>query len=242
MKPKSVLLYCVVALSLVFTGPSAVAVYGGPNQAGAMRDFDAIESDVSALEREYVAGLLSAYIDGFAVAGEGHPSVQRWRSRLVSQTDPVALARGVDPGVVYESLSRVTADPDSVVVDLLLEIWQRLDDEAQAARMPAEPVYRNVPPPEGALVPSGVDPSAIDDPALRAQYEQAIRENQFRAAELRTTLALRHAYSEYVVKATFVLRRVGLHMSQEDREQLTARLGDSGLDGAESLLKSLQSP
>jgi hypothetical protein len=241
MNPTSVYSFA-LALSLVFTGLSAVAVHDGPNQAGAMRDFDAIESDVSAIERELVAGLLSAYIDGFAIVGEGHPSVQRWRSRLVFKTDPVALAQGVDPRVVHDSLSRVTDDPESVVVDLLLEVWQRLDDETEAARMPAEPVYRNVPPPDGALVRSGVDPSVIDDPALRAQYERAIRENQYRAAELRTTLALRRAYSEYITRASEVLREAGLRMSQEGREQLTARIRDSGLNGAQSLLNSLQSP
>lgn len=66
-----------LSLSLLFSGLIAVAVRGEPNQAGAMRDFDAIEPGVAALEREHVAGLLSAYIDGLGIAGEDHPSVQR---------------------------------------------------------------------------------------------------------------------------------------------------------------------
>lgn len=240
MNPKK--MCCVVALSLGFMGLSAVSVHDGPNQAGAMRDFDAIESDVSAIEREYVAELLSAYIDGFAVVGEDHPSVQRWRARLILRTDPAALAQGIDPRVVHDSLSRVTANPDPVVVDLLLEVWQRLDKEAKAAQMPAEPVYLNVPPPDGALVRSGVDQSVIDDPALRSRYERSIRENQYRAAEMSTILALRRAYSGYVTRASEVLQEAGLRMSPEGKEQLAARLRDSGWSGAQSLLDRLQSP
>lgn len=241
MNPKR-LCWLTLALSLVFTGPSAVAVHGGPNQAGAMRNLDAIESDVAAIEREYVAGLLSAYIDGLGIVGADHPSVRRWRSQLIHNTDPAALARGIDPRVVHDSLARVTDDPDSVVVDLLLEAWQRLDDEATAARMPTEPVYLNVPPPEGVLAPSGVDPSAIEDPAQRAQYERAIRENQYRAAQQRETLRLRHSHSEFVFRASEMLRETGQRMSQEGREQLAARIRDFGLNGSESLLNSLQSP
>lgn len=142
-------------------------------------------------------------------------------------TDPVALAQGVDPRAVFDSLSRVTDDPDRVVVDLLLNVWQRLDDEAQSARMPGEPVYLNVSPPEGAVgVRSGVDPSAIADPALRAEYERAIRDNRHRAAELMATLRLRHAYGEYAFRTTALLREAGRRMSQEDREQLAARIRD----------------
>ena len=60
------------------------------------------------------------------------------------------------------------------------ELWLRLIDKGQSKVVPLDtknPPVLNVAPPMGATGVSGMDPSAIKDPKLRAEYERAIKTN-----------------------------------------------------------------
>lgn len=206
-----------------------------------MRDLDAIQADVNTVDREYVKILLSAYIDGLAIADADHPSVLLWREKLITKTDSVLLANEFRPQNVLNSIADVIDDPGPEVVDLLILVWHRLDNDSKSTSLPAEPVYMNVPVP--GPYRSGIDPAEIDDPVVRAEYELAIEKNNQRADQLNRTMAVRQAYERFVRRASRVLREMSMEMSQVDRESLImSRLRDSGLQGSEELLKELQSP
>lgn len=65
-----------------------------------------------------------------------------------------------------------------------LHAWRRLLEAIDPNWDPnSETLSINVPPPPGASIPAGADPAAIQDSALRAEYEEAIRINSQKIAE-----------------------------------------------------------
>ncbi|MHC4444284.1 MAG: hypothetical protein ACYTF1_17755 [Planctomycetota bacterium] len=62
-------------------------------------------------------------------------------------------------------------------VEIRLHAWKRLLDAIDPKWDPDERLISNIVPPAATGLPSGVDPAAIKDPVLRAEYEAAIKKN-----------------------------------------------------------------
>lgn len=217
---------------------SAIA---NPEKDRAVRTFASIQADVNALDKAYVHTILAAYIDGIAVADANHPDVLAWRDKLVTQTDPVMLANEFHPRAVRDSMTKIVDDSNELVIDLLFRVWQQLETEAEINSQSASPVSINSQVP-GGKYPSGVDPSAIEDPALRAEYEQAIREGRNRAVQNNRAVAIQQAYSRFVRRVSRVLADIGSELSINDRETLLiSPIRESEFQGSEELLKVLLS-
>lgn len=71
-----------------------------------------------------------------------------------------------------------------ILIDLIARA-RRVHDPAWDPQDPKNTVYVNVPPPAGIPGFSGMSPDAIEDPAKRKQYEDAIAENGRRMARAR---------------------------------------------------------
>lgn len=233
----------IIIVSFILAFTSAFAKNNPPVQDSGMRNLDSIQANIISIEQSYVEAVLAAYVEGIELESAGHPTVMRWREKLITQTDSVALANRFHPRNVRDSIGVIIDEPDPLIVDLILRVWQRLERESKTTKLSSKPVLRNVSVPGNSIYPSGIDPSAIEDPELRADYEQAILENEQRAAQLNRVMEFHQAYELYVRRASRVLRKIGLNLSAEDRESLLlSRLRDSGLQGSEELLEELQSP
>lgn len=62
-----------------------------------------------------------------------------------------------------------------------LEVLRRCESLRGTAPDPNQMLLKNVPPPAETHLPPGIAPEAIEDPALRAEYEAALRANSERA-------------------------------------------------------------
>jgi hypothetical protein len=74
-----------------------------------------------------------------------------------------------------------------------LRAWRRLGGAVDAAFSPTDYPLLKVDPPVQTGLPAGAAPEAIDDPALRAEYERAIEKNRHAAAHYREQFQLRQA-------------------------------------------------
>ncbi len=63
-------------------------------------------------------------------------------------------------------------------VEIRLHAWKRVVDAIDPNWDPNEPLAANVAPPAGTGLPAGVDPNAIEDTVLRAEYRAAIEANK----------------------------------------------------------------
>jgi hypothetical protein len=181
---------------------------------------DTVEARVAQVERQYVEQLLGAYWDGVAVAGEQDPLVSRWRARILHATDAVALAKGADPDGIVAAAQASGAGTLRLEFELVIAVWDRLSMESKTVDRPTGPVFLSVSPPFEARLPSGVDPSAIEDEVLRAEYERAIQENRARAIRLRKAGELDKALETYSAKARVFLSNKLHGMSAQDRSNL----------------------
>jgi len=64
-----------------------------------------------------------------------------------------------------------------------LHAWKRLLEAIDPNWNPDEILFSNISPPAATGLPSGIDPAAIQDLAMRAEYEEAIRINNQRVQE-----------------------------------------------------------
>lgn len=181
---------------------------------------DALETRVAEIEQRYVEQLLSVYWDGVAAAGEQDPLVLRWQARLVRATEAVALASVADPDAIAKAARASGAAEPQHEIEMVIAVWDRIAIESKAVDRPTGPVFRNVAPPDGVLAPAGIDPSAIEDEALRAEYERAIAENHAIATQLRKAAALDRALELYSAQARTFLRNKMVGMTEQDRGSL----------------------
>ncbi len=108
---------------------------------------------------------------------------------------------------------------------ILAAIDRSLDPKFDPNDLPEESI---TPPPSGAIeYPSAIDPSAIRDPVVRAQYEKALKENSQKAEHYRLQTKL---------------RRLNPHATVDVDRFLTNYYTDSAADHAdlESLLGELK--
>jgi hypothetical protein len=226
---------CLLPLLLL----SAIGVSGTMRNSDSL---DTVEARVAQVERQYVEQLLGAYWDGVAVAGEQDPLVSRWRARLLHATDAVALAKGADPDGIAAAVHASGTETPYLEIELVIAAWDRISMESKTIDRPTGPVFLNVAPPFEAHMPSGVDPSAIKDEALRAEYERAIRENRARAIRLRKAGALDKALEIYSAKARVFLSNKFHGMSAQDRISLENMLRQATHVNPDDVAKILGEP
>ncbi|MCJ0761734.1 hypothetical protein [Variovorax terrae] len=162
-----------------------------------------------------------------------------WRAQetLVQQCALAALSRSERLSVLEEVafVLRLT-EPSDGGQGLLalpqrtgfwLRAWSRLRGAMDAAFDPADRPLLKVAPPAQTGLPPGVAPEAIDDPGLRAEYEQAIENNRHAGACYRAQFQLRQAEARMqVIWQRYLLRayaRPRFHVDALD-ELLAAHL------------------
>jgi hypothetical protein len=97
--------------------------------------------------------------------------------------------------IVEADLVMAATDPGrrKLVVEQWLRVLAALDRHLDPSWDPQDvPLVSLIPPPAGGVTyPSGVDPAAIPDPAVRREYEHALREARSKADAYRFQLELR---------------------------------------------------
>ncbi len=78
-----------------------------------------------------------------------------------------------------------------------LHAWQRLSDAIDPTWDPKDLPQANVAPPAATGLPAGVGPEAINDPALRREYEAAIADNDRKAERRKTQYQLRQRLKRF---------------------------------------------
>ncbi len=156
-------------------------------------------------DREGYSRLALQVISAMASIGggdlRGQYLAQRWAIRALERADamPLEVQCAIVSFVQHDrdaegrALSEgALAQVRRVRASLWLQAWQRIDRSIDEEWSPADTGAANVVPPGGG--PAGMDPAAISDPVLRAQYEADIAANrqkiirateQFRARDLR---------------------------------------------------------
>lgn len=107
-----------------------------------------------------------------------------------------------EPPAVAGSTAGDFAERRRQDVTIRLHAWKRLLDAIDPSWNPNEELMGgNIPPPAERGLPAGVEPSAIKDPKLRAQYEAAIQENRQKLEKYREQYELRKWLKRYPKRA-----------------------------------------
>ncbi len=92
-------------------------------------------------------------------------------------------------------------------VALQLRAWQRIEQTIDRNWDPDDMPAMNLAPPNATGLPSGVAPSAVKDPQLRAEYEAAIEANRQKAARYRLQSRARKLKKRWIRHAErFIIR------------------------------------
>jgi hypothetical protein len=157
----------------------------------AYREFaDSIQEKWKGAEQQYY-GRLMVQICGVlnSVRFEGSQQEGLARKYALSALEdpnalPLTLELELSRFVVSSVGSRSSRDGEDFArrrrEDLLVRLhaWRRLLDAVDLKWDPNDTPVMNVSPPAGTGMPAGIAPEAIANPALRAQYEQAIEANR----------------------------------------------------------------
>ncbi len=129
-----------------------------------------------------------------------HEVARKYALSALAEPDAIPLTLELELTghvITVPSSSEGTADGDFAErrkqdVTIRLHAWKRLVNAIDPAWNPDEQLMGgNVGPPLGTGLPAGVDPSAIKDAKLRAQYEAAIQENRQKLERYREQYELR---------------------------------------------------
>jgi hypothetical protein len=109
---------------------------------------------------------------------------------LTGQLTILTIGRDAPKGEDMEQIRRKN-------VEIHLNAWKRLLNLIDPAWDPNDVPHENIAPPAGTGLPGGVDPQAIHDPALRAEYEAAIEANRQKAEIFGTQHVLHKWLKQY---------------------------------------------
>jgi len=165
---------------------------------GLFDEADTIEKDWPDKNLKYYAKLVMELCIGLNTVNQADPAGQA-RIRAIAQRALEKRALGSDADFPLDAhfsllgyvqpirearLQRMRAAKDYGTrqreFEAWLEVLQRIERAHDPTWDPNTPMFRNISPPPGTGLPSGVAPEAIKDPELRAQYEADLR----RMAEL----------------------------------------------------------
>lgn len=201
-----------------------------------VQDLGEIEMRVAEAEQARVLVLLDAYLEGRALVGPDHPAVIGWLDRLLHETDAAALSSALDPFMIRRKVEQTGAGSERLIAELVLKVWSRLQHELASMSSPI--VYLNVAPPPESGAPSGIVPNAIEDIALRAEYEQAIQENHFNAFRLRNRVSLERKIEQYAEHAVSLFRT--LYSGNQD--ETLKSIQESDIQNPEKLIDQIRKP
>lgn len=156
-----------------------------------------------------------------------------------------AFEKEEDPTLLYEALELIEAAERDVqawdatarrqAVALRLGFLTALDRHIDPQWDPEDKPVKGAPPPpttHGVVYPSGeVDPATIPDPAVRARYEQALKESKEYARHYDVQLQLRRI-EERAVRFLERLLAERYTDSPEDRQELEDLLAASAVGDA----------
>jgi hypothetical protein len=116
-------------------------------------------------------------------------------------------------------------------VEVRLHAWRRLLDSIDPRWDPNEVILspNAVTPPAATGLPGGVDPNAIADPVLRAEYEQALAANQRKIEAYNEQYKLHKWLKRYPKRAEEYIVQA-YSVAPYNNEELTSLLNKYGLD------------
>lgn len=202
------------------------------------QDYSSIESALIQTDREYVVSLRDLYTESIDATGYDSTLSRELLNKLARDTDPFVLA---EEGAFIELIDLIlvtSANNVDDAFDFLKTVWMRADFLLANNPIPEQKPYLSVRP-KGTVFPGGVDPSVIDDPELRRQYEQDIRHNQDLIYRTNSAIRIKKRHENFVSTATLSLLRVQAHMTGDERKNLIRRLNDSELAGVTRAIEIL---
>lgn len=224
-------------LSLLMLLPTAAGL-SGPQQTDD-RDFQSTIDRLSQADREHISVLHESYLHSIEVLGIDDPFTAQLRNRLLLESDPVSLTEG---HLLIDLLTDLHAQSDAdieTITLLLLDLWKRFDEHAEANPLPTETVWLNMSPP-GGRYPSGIAPSAINEPEIRAEYEEILRKNRENAMQLNRAVRAEQAQKRFRDHLKLIVQIMSQELSEKERDHLLDAIGQSGRDDAEEMLNDLR--
>jgi hypothetical protein len=109
---------------------------------------------------------------------------------LTGRVVTMTIGRDAPKGQELEQIRRKN-------VEVRVNAWNRLLNSIDPAWDPNDVPQLNIAPPAGSGLPGGVEPQAIQDPALRAEYEAAIEANRQKGEKFGTQYVLRKWLKRY---------------------------------------------
>lgn len=203
------------------------------------RDFQSAVDRLARADKEHIAALHESYLHSIEMLGIDDPYTAQLRKRLLFDSSPVAL---IDGHLLVDLLTDFHAQSDADIettTTLILDLWKRFDAHAEANPRPAEKVYRNMAPP-GGRYPSGIAPSDIKEPDIRAAYEEMLRKNRINAIRLNRAARAERAQKRFVSKLKLIVMVINQDLSERERGLLLNTIEASGRAGADGLLKDLR--
>ncbi len=236
------LLTCtLITTTMLFSADSiAIDEPTGAHKAQGMYDTEQFVLSAQEADRQHAAMIFASYLGCLKLAGPDDTTTNWLRKKLTNDTAHAALITEIDVPSLHSKLGLHAMDPDAQLTRILLAVWQRIDTEVDQHPPPTEPVVRNVAPPFESGMPSGADPTSIQDPELRAVYEESIRRNSERALKLRESIAIKQTHERFVLEASIQLRHAARRMSHDSRQHLIERIEELELRNAEKLLSKLR--
>lgn len=203
------------------------------------RDFQSAVDRLARADKEHIAALHESYLHSIEMLGIDDPYTAQLRKRLLFDSSPVAL---IDGHLLVDLLTDFHAQSDADIettTTLILDLWKRFDAHAEANPRPTETVWLNMAPP-GGRYPSGIAPSDISEPDIRAAYEEMLRKNSINAIRLNRAARAERAQKRFVSKLKLIVMVINQDLSERERGLLLNTIEASGRTGADGLLEELR--
>ena len=205
-------------------------------QESADRDFQSTVDRLYQAELHHIEVLHEAYLHSIETLGVDDQYTKQLLDRLLFESNPVSLIKG---NLLFDTLTdfhlKSQADIETTTA-LILKLWKRFDTLVVENPRPTEIIYRNMVPP-GGYYPSGVAPSAVREPEIRAEYENMLRKNKLNGMQLSRAMRAEKTQNQFVMK---LICAVGMpNLSEQDRNYMLKKLKESGRIGVDSLFETL---
>lgn len=208
-------------------------------QESDVRDFQSTLDRLAQADKKHISTLHESYLHSIELLGIDDPYTAQLRDRLLFESNPAALINEVSLiDIVTDFHAQSDADIQTTTAQIL-DLWKRFEEHVEANPHPTETVWLNMAPP-GGRYPSGIAPSDIKEPDIRAAYEEMLRKNRINAIRLNRAVRAEQAQKRFVSHLKLIVLVMSQDLSKQERNDLLNAIEASDRTGADELLKELR--